>query len=83
MRWGYPRVILSDNAPQFRGITWRERCKSWGTLLYTTPAYHPQANPTERRNQELKKDLRLKIAGGRQRNWDLHLPEIVFLAKII
>ena len=47
MRWGYPRVILSDNAPQFRGKTWRDRCRSWGALPYTTPAYHPQGNPTE------------------------------------
>ena len=71
MRWGYPRVLLSDNAPQFRGVTWQARCKAWGTLAYTTPAYHPQANPTDRRNHEVKKGLRLKIAenGGRQRAW--------------
>ena len=48
MRWGYPHVLLSDNAPQFRGVSWQARCKGWGTLAYTTPAYHPQANPTER-----------------------------------
>ena len=78
MRWGYPRVVLSDNAPQFRGTSWQTRCKSWGVLAYTTPAYHPQANPTERRNQEIKKGLRLQIAGGRQRDWDLYLPPILF-----
>ena len=42
------------------------------------PANHPQANPTERRNQELKKGLRLHIAGGRQRDWDTYLPKILF-----
>ena len=78
MRWGYPRVILSDNAPQFRGINWANQCKSWGAVIHTTPAYHPRANPTERRNQELKKGLRLKIADGRQSDWDLHLPSILF-----
>ena len=75
---GFPRVVLSNNAPQFRGTSWQKRCKSWGVLAYTTPAYHPQANPTERRNQEIKKGLRLQIAGGRQRDWDLHLPPILF-----
>ena len=81
MRWENPRVILSDNAPQFRGKTWRDRCKAWGALDYTTPAYQPQANPTERRNQELIKGLRLKIAGGRQRDWDAHLPSILFALR--
>ena len=80
-RWGFPRVILSDNAPQFRGTSWHTQCQSWGAIPYTTPAYHPQANPTERRNQELKKGLRLHIAGGRQRDWDLHLPKILFSTR--
>ena len=78
MRWGYPRVILSDNAPQFRGPTWKKYCDAWGAQIYTSPAYHARANPTERRNQEIKKGLRIKLMGRNQREWDLHLPAILF-----
>ena len=78
MRWGYPRIILSDNAPQFRGPAWKRLCDAWGVQAYTSPAYHPRANPTERRNQELKKGLRIKLMGRNHREWDLHVPAILF-----
>jgi hypothetical protein len=32
----------------------------------------------ERRNQEIKKSLRLRLGGGAQDEWDRHLPEIIF-----
>nr|CAD7414919.1 unnamed protein product [Timema poppensis] len=41
------------------------------------PVYHSQANPTERRNQEIKKGIRLYIFEN-HRIWDLHLPQILF-----
>nr|CAD7405830.1 unnamed protein product [Timema cristinae] len=47
---------------------------------WTTPVYHPQANPTERRNQELKKGIRLRISKN-HREWDLHLPQILFTLR--
>lgn len=40
--------------------------------------YHPPANPTERRNQEIKKGLRLDLQGRLHRDWDLHLPKVLF-----
>lgn len=52
-RWGYPRVVLTDNGPQFRGTAWQEKCKAWGVLAYTTPAYHPQTNTLGRKYSEL------------------------------
>ncbi|XP_033231499.1 uncharacterized protein LOC117182513 [Belonocnema kinseyi] len=77
-RFGYPRRILSDNGPQFTGHTWAEASRRWGSELWTTPVYHPRANPTERRNQELKKGLRLRLHDGNQKTWDRHLPDLLF-----
>ena len=78
MRCGYPRILLTDNAPQFRGNAWQTRCQAWGVLAHTTAAYHPQANPTERRNQDIKKGLRLSFASRTHRDWDSQLPAILF-----
>lgn len=78
MRFGYPRALLTDNGKQFKGEVWEKLCKDWKVLAYTTPIYHPRANPVERRNQEIKKGLRIHLRGGEQRNWDRHIPAILF-----
>ena len=57
---------------------WTEASQRWDSKLWTTPAYHPQAIPTERRNQEIKKGLRLRLQPGNQRTWDQYLPELLF-----
>ena len=77
-RWGYPRRILSDNGTQFTGHTWAEASQRWDCELWTTPVYHPRANPTERRNQEIKKGLRLRLEPSNQRTSDQYLPELLF-----
>ena len=64
-RWSYPRRILSDNGSQFTGHIWAEASQKWDSELWTTPSYHPRANPTERRNQEIKKGLRLRLHEGK------------------
>ena len=77
-RWGFPRRILSDNGTQFTGVVWAQASDKWDCQLWTTPTYHPRANPTERRNQEIKKGLRLRLYRGNQRTWDTQLPELLF-----
>ncbi|XP_033229598.1 uncharacterized protein LOC117181140 [Belonocnema kinseyi] len=57
-RYGYPRRLLSDNGPQFTGHAWAEASQRWGCQLWTTPVYHPRANPTERHNQKIRFGLR-------------------------
>lgn len=76
-RWGYPRVLLSDNGSQFTGRKWREHCTRWGVQPQMTAVYHPRANPTERRNQELKTQLRLRV-GDDHTTWAEHLPAALF-----
>ncbi|XP_039299411.1 uncharacterized protein LOC120355154 [Nilaparvata lugens] len=79
-RWGYPKILLSDNGTQFTGKLWNELCLKWGVLHYTTPIYHPRANPTERRNQELKKGLRIRLQEQHQ-EWENQLPSVLFTLR--
>lgn len=77
-RFGYPKAILSDNGPQFTSIEWDGALRRWGALHWTTPVYHPQANPTERRIQEIKKCLRIHLANENKSTWDQHLNKALF-----
>lgn len=77
-RFGYPRVCLSDNGPQFVSNEMQNALERWGTEGWTTPIYHPRANPVERRNQDLKKGLRAQLVDGNHKSWDTKLPSILF-----
>ncbi|XP_050065483.1 uncharacterized protein K02A2.6-like [Aphis gossypii] len=77
-RFGYPRVCLSDNGPQFVANDMRSAIELWGAEGCTTPIYHPRANPVERRNQDIKKGLRALLAGGNHNTWDAKIPPILF-----
>lgn len=77
-RWGYPQTILSDNGPQFTGHEWAQACARWHVTHFSTPVYHPRANPTELRNREIKKGLRLELHNKSHTRWDKYLPSIVY-----
>lgn len=79
--WGYPKSLLSDNGPQFTSKKWLDACERWQTQSWTTATYHPRANLTERRNQEIKKGLRLHLHDQKHRDWDLQLPKILFALR--
>ena len=76
-RFGYPSVILTDNGPQFTGARWTRACKRWGTTPMYTGVYHPRANPVERRNQELKKGLRIRLKNLPHTRWADQLPIVL------
>ncbi|KAF0745178.1 Uncharacterized protein FWK35_00023710, partial [Aphis craccivora] len=77
-RFDYPRVCLSDNGPQFVSNDMLNAYERRGTQDWTTPIYHPRANPVERRNQDLKKGLRAQLVDGEHKSWDTKLPTILF-----
>lgn len=77
-RFGYPNHLLTDNGPQFKGKEWSNFCTRWCIIHWTTPIYHPQANPTERRNQEIKKSLRLRLFVEDHKNWDADISQILY-----
>lgn len=77
-RYGYPSTLLTDNGRQFISHQWQRACHNWDVKHWTTATYHPRANPTERRNQEIKKGLRLHLQGIDHRQWDKYLPTVLF-----
>ena len=43
-RYGYPRVLVSDNGSQFTSSDFKIYCKTKGIQLVHSPPYHPQSN---------------------------------------
>ncbi|XP_031356762.1 uncharacterized protein K02A2.6-like [Photinus pyralis] len=80
-RYGFPRAIVSDNGPQFISVTWDAALRHSGCYHWTTPIFHPQANPVERRNQEIKKGLRIHLDGEALQMWDRKVPIILFTLR--
>ncbi|XP_063241602.1 uncharacterized protein K02A2.6-like [Bacillus rossius redtenbacheri] len=77
LRWGYPQSALSDNGSQFLGRQWRTWCDDHQIQHHTTPTYHPRANTTERRNQELKVQMRIRLSSDHAQ-WDRHISDALF-----
>lgn len=77
-RFGYPREIISDNGPQFLSYRFQRACETWQAQSWLTAVFHPRANPQERRNQELKKGLRIRLHGRRPELWDRVLSQTLF-----
>ena len=77
-RYVYPGSILTDNGSQFTGKQWTYACTRWSATPWTTPVYHPQSNPIERRNKELKKVMCLILNVKAHRNWEKDVPGILF-----
>lgn len=78
LRFGYPARIISDNGRQFTSKEWTGKLAQWGTQPFTTPVYLPRANPTERRNQEIKKCIRARLLQKKHTAWDEDIGNILF-----
>jgi hypothetical protein len=77
-RWGYQSAIISDNGIQFTSEEFRRACRRWKTRHWPTAIYHLQANPAERRNQELKKLMRILTQEPTPKPWDETIPKGLF-----
>lgn len=80
-RWGYPADIITDNGSDFRAATWARFLTRHDINHYTTPIYHQRSNPVERRNQELKKLLRVHQRNRENDRWDESLEQILFTLR--
>jgi len=78
-RWGIPRVILSDNGPQFVSKVYFSWCKSLDIKTFHISAYHPQANMTERYVQTVKSMILATIDNCK--DWDGYIPELEFAIR--
>ena len=75
---GMPRVLLSDNGPQFTSAFWTEFFSLLQTDIRLTSSYHPQSNgQTERFNRTLIEALR-SFVNARHDNWDQFLVHFEF-----
>jgi hypothetical protein len=77
-RWGYPQAVITDNGTQFRSNRFKRACHRWRIRHWPTANYHPRANSTERRNQEIKKLLRVAYQMFPGQPWDRHLAKGLF-----
>lgn len=77
MRFGCPRVVISDNGTQYTGKMFRGLLKDLGIQHRLTPPYTPQANPVERTNKTLK-TMVASFCEGNHRKWDIFLPDFEF-----
>lgn len=57
MRFGLPRRVISDNGVQFVSAVMRQCMSVLGIKQSLVPLYHPEANPAERKNRDLKQML--------------------------
>ncbi|KAJ0183178.1 hypothetical protein K1T71_001154 [Dendrolimus kikuchii] len=77
LRYGVPRRIISDNEVQFISEVMQQVRNSFSITQVLTPKYHPQANPVERKNRDLKPQLAILVQRVHKK-WDVHLPAIRF-----
>ena len=67
---GMPRILLSDNDPQFISEFWRELFLLLGAKIRLTSTYHPRSNGGQKKfNKTLIEALRTYVS-HRQDNWD-------------
>jgi len=75
LRFGAPKILLSDNGTQFHSKVVEECCKNYGVDQWFTYKWHPEANPTERINRVVKGMIKSYIEEN-QRHWDRELARI-------
>jgi transposase InsO family protein len=63
-RYGAPGAILTDNSTSFKGRPMERLLADWHVIHRLISPYHPQANPVERINAELKRLLRSALLQG-------------------
>lgn len=77
LRYGTPRRMISDNGVQFISDVMQQVAYFLEIQQSFTPFYHPESNPVERKNRDLKTQLAILVQ-ERHREWPEHLPAIRF-----
>lgn len=77
LKFGCPRIIISDNGSQFTSIVFRDCLRSFGIEHQRTPPYSPQCNPVERTNRVVKTMISQYLERN-HKSWDKYLPELMF-----
>ncbi|XP_018576375.1 uncharacterized protein K02A2.6-like [Anoplophora glabripennis] len=80
-QWGYPERVISDNGSTFKSGVWTRYLQGKFINQYFFPIYHQRSNPVERRNQELKKLLRLYCKPREENQWDAAINQALFTLR--
>lgn len=80
-RWGAPETIITDNGAQFLGLRYERLLEVNHIKSVFSPVYHQQANPVERRVQELKKLLKTQLINRPNREWEDHLHTVAYCLR--
>lgn len=75
LRYGTPRRVISDNGTQFVSAIMQLVAHCLGFKQSLTPLYHPEANPVERKNRDLKVQLAI-FTKDNHPSWKDKLPSI-------
>ncbi|KAK3912999.1 Transposon Tf2-11 polyprotein [Frankliniella fusca] len=81
LKHGVPRLLLFDNGGQFKCHAMNALVDKYHTTILFNYYYHPQANPTERYNQVIKRLLATYVSEyvkvkHPHRHWDKNLSEL-------
>ena len=72
-RFGAPKVIVTDNGPQFdHNKEFMAMCSRWNIFHKLVSPYKPQGNMVERYNQSIETMIRMFVDGAHTK-WDEHL----------
>ncbi|GFY25349.1 transposon Tf2-8 polyprotein [Trichonephila clavipes] len=77
LRYGIPCRLISDNGTQFVSAVMQQICYLLNIHQSLIPVYHPQANPVERWNRDLKPRLVILVQ-DKHDCWSEKLPFIRF-----
>ncbi|GFT92255.1 hypothetical protein TNCV_4092911 [Trichonephila clavipes] len=77
LRYGIPRSLISNNGTQFVSEVMQQICYLLNIYQSLIPVYHPQANPVERKNRDLKPRLAILVQ-DKHDCWSEKLPFIRF-----
>ncbi|CAG9568732.1 unnamed protein product [Danaus chrysippus] len=75
LRYGAPRRFISDNGSQFVSNVMQQLTFCLRIRHGFTPVYHPETNPVERRNRDLKTQLAILVKDDHT-SWSDKLPSI-------
>ncbi|GBN97614.1 hypothetical protein AVEN_9541-1 [Araneus ventricosus] len=77
LRFELLRRVISDNCTQFASAVMQQLCYLLKIHQSFIPVYHPQANPVERKNRDLKPRLAILVEDQHD-SWCEKLPSIRF-----
>jgi len=79
-RFGFPRMMISDNGSQFTSKTVKKMCNQYNIDHRFLSAYHPQQNQSERVNRTMIPMIAAFVS-ERQTDWDNFIHEFAFAVR--